>query len=163
VFNIGGSEFMIIALVALLVVGPEKMPDLARKAGKLMGELRRMSSGFQSEVREAFGEPLDAVTEMKSQFTAAANDFRSTITEVAGMGTDAAKPVSRPNPWQLAREAEAAKRAPWDPPALGTPAGDLPAPMPGMARPEPMVPMAPPSGPSLAAPTLVAAPVTVEQ
>ena len=33
VFNVGGSEFLMIALVALLVLGPERMPAVVRKAG----------------------------------------------------------------------------------------------------------------------------------
>ena len=52
-FNIGSGELLVILLVALLVLGPTKLPTAVREAGKWMGELRRMSSGFQSEVRRA--------------------------------------------------------------------------------------------------------------
>jgi sec-independent protein translocase protein TatB len=56
-FNIGGGEFLVIALVALIVLGPQRLPDAARQAGKAMGELRRLSSGFQNELKGAFAEP----------------------------------------------------------------------------------------------------------
>jgi sec-independent protein translocase protein TatB len=46
-FGIGGSELLIILIVALLVLGPEKLPGLARTLGKAMGELRRTSADFQ--------------------------------------------------------------------------------------------------------------------
>ena len=52
-FNVGGAELLVIALIALIVLGPERLPDAARQAGKALGELRRMSSGFQNELRSA--------------------------------------------------------------------------------------------------------------
>jgi sec-independent protein translocase protein TatB len=73
VFNISGSEVVIILLVALIVLGPDKLPDAVRKAGRFYGELRRMSTGFQAELREALDEPLrevrDTVDTMRSGFT----------------------------------------------------------------------------------------------
>ncbi|MGE3445483.1 MAG: Sec-independent protein translocase protein TatB [Acidimicrobiia bacterium] len=62
-FNISGMEFLVIALVALLVLGPEKLPEAARKAGRVVSELRRMSSGFQAEMRDAFVEPIRTITD----------------------------------------------------------------------------------------------------
>jgi sec-independent protein translocase protein TatB len=53
-FNIGGGEVLVIALVALIVLGPQRLPDAARQVGKAMGELRRLSSGFQNEIKGAF-------------------------------------------------------------------------------------------------------------
>lgn len=55
-FNIGGGEFIVIALIALIVLGPQRLPDAARQVGKAMGELRRLSSGFQNELRDAFAD-----------------------------------------------------------------------------------------------------------
>lgn len=59
-FNIGGGEFIVIALIALIVLGPQRLPDAARQVGKAMGELRRLSNGFQSELRDAFSETESA-------------------------------------------------------------------------------------------------------
>lgn len=56
-FNLGGGELLVIALIALIVLGPERLPDAARTVGKVMGEIRRLSTGFQEEVRTAFTEP----------------------------------------------------------------------------------------------------------
>ena len=50
-FNVGGGEFILIALVALLVLGPDKLPDFARKSARIVGQLRSMSQGFQDEMR----------------------------------------------------------------------------------------------------------------
>jgi sec-independent protein translocase protein TatB len=46
-FNVGGAEFLVIAFVALIILGPDKLPEAARKIGNVMGELRQMSSGFK--------------------------------------------------------------------------------------------------------------------
>jgi sec-independent protein translocase protein TatB len=53
-FNVGAGEIMVILLIALIVLGPDKLPDAARKVGNVMGELRRMSQGFQDEMKSAF-------------------------------------------------------------------------------------------------------------
>lgn len=44
---------MVILLLALLVLGPDKLPSTAKKVGKFMHEFRRMTSGFEQEVRRA--------------------------------------------------------------------------------------------------------------
>jgi sec-independent protein translocase protein TatB len=61
-FNIGGGEFLIIFLVALVVLGPTKLPEAARQFGKVLGEFRRISSGFQREMQDAMNDPVSKVT-----------------------------------------------------------------------------------------------------
>lgn len=56
--SIGGPEVLVILLVALIVLGPARLPDAARQAGKALAELRRMSSGFQAEIRDAIQDPV---------------------------------------------------------------------------------------------------------
>ncbi|MGH2684861.1 MAG: Sec-independent protein translocase protein TatB [Actinomycetota bacterium] len=58
-FNVGGPEVLIILVVALVVLGPSKLPEAARQFGRAMSEFRRMSSGFQAELRDALNEPVD--------------------------------------------------------------------------------------------------------
>gem|GEM_PF-694725 len=52
-FNVGGSEIIVILLLALLLLGPEKLPETARKVGRFLAEVRRVTSGFEEEVRSA--------------------------------------------------------------------------------------------------------------
>jgi sec-independent protein translocase protein TatB len=52
-FNVGGGELLVILLIALMVLGPDRLPGFAKKAGKVMGDIRRVSQGFQTEIREA--------------------------------------------------------------------------------------------------------------
>ncbi len=52
-FNVGGGEVLVILLVALVVLGPDKLPGAMRSVGNMVGELRKLSNGFQSEMRNA--------------------------------------------------------------------------------------------------------------
>ncbi|MFW2332581.1 twin-arginine translocase TatA/TatE family subunit [Ilumatobacter sp.] len=60
-FNLQGSEIVIVLLLALVVLGPEKLPDAMRKMGQFYAELKKMSSGFQSEFRSAIDEPMQEI------------------------------------------------------------------------------------------------------
>jgi sec-independent protein translocase protein TatB len=60
-FNVGGGELLVILLLALIVLGPQKLPDAVRQAGRVMGEVRRISSGFQQELKDAFDQGDDVV------------------------------------------------------------------------------------------------------
>ena len=57
--NLGTGEVLVILVVALVVLGPDKLPGAARQAGRWLGELRKISSGFQAELRDALQEPVD--------------------------------------------------------------------------------------------------------
>jgi sec-independent protein translocase protein TatB len=58
VFNMSGTEVMVLLVLGLVVLGPEKLPDAIRRVGQLYSELKRMSGGVQGDLRRAFDEPL---------------------------------------------------------------------------------------------------------
>lgn len=58
-FNVGGGEFLVIMLVALIVLGPAKLPEAAKQIGAMARELRRISSSFQQELKSALDEPVE--------------------------------------------------------------------------------------------------------
>ena len=60
-FNLSGSEVIVILILALVILGPDKLPDAMRRAGRTWAELRKLSSGFQEEVRKGFEEPTKEV------------------------------------------------------------------------------------------------------
>jgi sec-independent protein translocase protein TatA len=51
-FGIGMQELIIIAIIALLVVGPKKLPDLAKTLGKTFGELRKAADGITDDFKQ---------------------------------------------------------------------------------------------------------------
>lgn len=62
-FNLQGSEIIVILLLALVVLGPEKLPDAVRKFSRTYAEFKKMSSGFQSELKSALDEPMREMRE----------------------------------------------------------------------------------------------------
>lgn len=53
------EKMIFIFLIVMLVLGPEKLPEVSRKIGRVMGELRKVSGGFQDEMRKAMNEVTD--------------------------------------------------------------------------------------------------------
>lgn len=81
-FNITGGELIIIAVVALIILGPDKLPDFLRRAGRVYGEVKKMSSGFKTEFRDAIEEP---VREMQDTVNLAKGWFEEGKTAVGTM------------------------------------------------------------------------------
>ncbi|HVE90676.1 MAG TPA: twin-arginine translocase TatA/TatE family subunit [Actinomycetota bacterium] len=59
--HIGFGEILIVMVLALVVFGPQRLPEIARQIGKALGEVRRVSTKFEQEVRTglALDEPTD--------------------------------------------------------------------------------------------------------
>ena len=62
-FNIQGSELIFLLLVALVILGPEKLPDAVRKFTKAYSEFKKMANGFQGEFRQVLDEPMRELRE----------------------------------------------------------------------------------------------------
>src|SRR3954469_9504677 len=76
-FNVGGGEVIVILLIALMVLGPDKLPGAARQVGKYLNEFRRISSGFQDEIRSA----MDVVNQTPDDLPPAEPDTTATPSE----------------------------------------------------------------------------------
>ena len=76
-FDIGWSEFVLIAVVALIAIGPKELPGVLRMVGQWMGKARKMAAEFQSQFQEAMREAemadlkksFDEVREAASSFS----------------------------------------------------------------------------------------------
>lgn len=61
-FDIGWTELLVVAVVAIMVVGPKDLPKMLRTVGKTIGNLKRMASDFQGQFDDALKEvELDEV------------------------------------------------------------------------------------------------------
>lgn len=96
-FNLSGSEIVIILLLALVVLGPEKLPEAIRRFGRLYGELKRMSTGFQSEFKTAFEEPMRELRET-AQLTREAVEKATSVDESGGQDTDEGSEIDKKHP-----------------------------------------------------------------
>ena len=75
-FNLQGSEIIVILLLALVVLGPEKLPDAIRKFSQTYGELKKMGNGFQNELKSALDEPMREMRETADLVQRAADPAR---------------------------------------------------------------------------------------
>ncbi len=72
-FNLQGSEIIVILILALVVLGPEKLPNAIRQFTKTYAELKKMSTGFQSELKSALDEPMREMRETANMVRDAAD------------------------------------------------------------------------------------------
>jgi sec-independent protein translocase protein TatB len=90
VFNIGPEKLILLLVIALIVLGPSKLPDAARTLGKAVGEFRRISGSFQAEVREALNDPKDALTsavaDVRDELSGVHQDLSGMRRELGGFG-----------------------------------------------------------------------------
>lgn len=66
--NFSPEKLFLVGVIALIVLGPNRLPQAARSLGRFMAQVRRMSASFQEEVRDALAEPADAVTSAVKDF-----------------------------------------------------------------------------------------------
>jgi sec-independent protein translocase protein TatB len=61
VFGINGYEFLLLAIIAVIVLGPERLPEYASQLAQLVKGLRRMATGAREQLREEVGSEFDDV------------------------------------------------------------------------------------------------------
>ena len=86
-FDIAFSELLVIAVVALVVIGPEKLPTVARMAGTLFGRAQRYINNVKAEVNREM--QMDELRKMHSNIVDAATKLNQSVTEqVAEVGKE---------------------------------------------------------------------------
>lgn len=86
-FDIGFSEMVVAAVVALIVLGPERLPKVARTMGTLLGRLQRYVSDVKADINREM--ELEELRKFKDQFQSAAESVEQTIHgEIANADSD---------------------------------------------------------------------------
>jgi len=78
-FDVGFSELIVIGLVALIVIGPERLPGLARTVGHLLGRLQRYVNDVKSDINREM--QLDELKKLQEQVTSQARDMERQVNE----------------------------------------------------------------------------------
>ena len=76
-FDIGITKLMIVGGIALIVIGPERLPRVARMVGTLVGRAQRYVADVKAEVNRSI--ELEDLQKMRSEFESAARDVHSTV------------------------------------------------------------------------------------
>jgi sec-independent protein translocase protein TatB len=101
-FDVGFSELVVIGLIALIVLGPKRLPEVARTAGRWIGKLRRFVAEVKQDLdREIHHEELAELRKLKQELDATRSLMQDTsgelvkgFTEVAA---DSTEPTIHPN------------------------------------------------------------------
>ena len=86
-FDIGFSELIVIAIVALLVIGPERLPKVARTIGLLLGRAQRYVNDVKSDINREM--QLDELKKLQAQVTDSAREFESSVRQEFHSARDA--------------------------------------------------------------------------
>ena len=119
-FDLGFSEIVVIAIVLLVVVGPERLPGVARAAGHLIGRFQRYVSEVKADIRREI--QIDDLKKLREQaqtldhtFRAGMGSIQADVREALTFSDDAApraEPVDAPAPEETSQAAPEPEPAP---------------------------------------------------
>lgn len=110
-FDVGFSELLVIGVVALIVIGPERLPKVARTLGHLFGRMQRYVNDVKADIAREI--ELDELKKLQTTMQDAARSFEQSVTrEVNAVDSE------------LRKVAEEADAAPRPAPALSASAAD---------------------------------------
>ena len=96
-FDIGFSELMVIAVVALIVIGPERLPKVARTLGILFGRMQRYVNDVKADISREM--ELEELKKLQASMQEAARSFETSVTrEVNATETELQKLAQEANP-----------------------------------------------------------------
>ncbi|HKW80976.1 MAG TPA: Sec-independent protein translocase protein TatB [Casimicrobiaceae bacterium] len=122
-FDIAFSEIVVIAVVALIVIGPERLPKVARTLGHMYGRLQRYVNEVKADINREM--ELDELRKLRTEVQSAAQEIESSIHKAAQDTESGVRSVER-------ELNEAAAEAPPGAPAA-TPVAAVPEPTPAAA------------------------------
>ena len=98
-FDVGLTELMVIAVVALIVIGPERLPKVARTAGHLLGRLQRYVGDVKADINREM--QLEELKKLQQQVASQVSGFESSVNheirEVESSVSQAVEPASNPD------------------------------------------------------------------
>ena len=114
-FDISWTEFLLIGVVALIVIGPKELPTVMRTLGQYTRKIRSMAADFQNQFQEAMREA--EMADLKKQVDDMASDIKNydplkdVRTDLETVGKDVEKSLSPPAEPKLAEPAPAVEAA----------------------------------------------------
>ena len=137
-FDVGFSEMLVIGIVALVVIGPERLPKVARTLGVLFGRLQRYVTQVKSDIsREMEAAELGKV---KTEFESAARSFQTDMQSKAGEVEREMRSAQESIERELSQKAQPS-------PAADEPAATAPSPQLELGIEAPPPPPRPPAAP----------------
>ena len=106
-FDIGFSELMVIGVVALIVIGPERLPKVARTVGHLFGRMQRYVNDVKADINREM--QLEELRKLQADMQEAARSFETSVSkEMNATQAELEKIAQEANPTPLPAPVEAA-------------------------------------------------------
>jgi sec-independent protein translocase protein TatB len=82
-FNIGTAELILIFIIALIVVGPRRLPEIGREIGKILSDIRKMSQEFTTDLTRELEAPARELGEITQELEAPGKELREMTREMS--------------------------------------------------------------------------------
>jgi sec-independent protein translocase protein TatB len=151
-FDISWTELLVIAVVAIVVIGPKDLPRALRVLGQWSGKIKKMAREFQSQFTEAIREAeldavqrdlenltkIDPVADLRAAATKTGEDIRRDLEKTTPTSTPTATPAQRePYPWETVAQPPEATAAEVAPQPAAPPVAPQAAPQPAVVEQKP--------------------------
>lgn len=121
--HLGMTEIILILVVALLAIGPDKLPSFARKLGEGLREFRKFSDEATKEIRESVIEPLEEaqkplkeamepITELKDEVTGNVKEIKKSLDDLTKPAKAEKKEKAEPETQEVPEEKEVPAESP---------------------------------------------------
>ena len=89
--SLGTGEILVIILVALIVFGPERLPEIARKAGEWLAKAREMSRSVTDTIDAEYGEIAAPIKQLKGEYDATLGEMKGVVSSMPDLSVDLPK------------------------------------------------------------------------
>jgi Tat protein translocase TatB subunit len=94
--SLGTGEILVIAVVALIVFGPKRLPELARKAGEMLTKTREATKSVTSALDSEYDGITAPLQDLKNEYDSTVKGFKDAASTATGFSVDMSSP--RPSP-----------------------------------------------------------------
>ena len=94
--NLTLSEILTIAVVILIVFGPQRLPEMARKAGEMVAKLRDAAGTLRTEFTQEYEDVAKPLKDIEADLRAAKEDLKGAIPDLSGLETNIAQAGAEP-------------------------------------------------------------------
>lgn len=87
--SLGTGEILVIVLVALIVFGPHRLPEITRKAAEWLGKAREMTRAVTDTIDAEYGDVTTPIKDLKGEYDATMGEMKGIASSVTDMSFDA--------------------------------------------------------------------------
>jgi sec-independent protein translocase protein TatB len=91
------GEIVTIMVIVLIIFGPDRLPELARRIGSMVAKAREATASFTRQIEAEYGEAAEPIKELRTQIEGARRDLTDVVTGIADVGKPEPAPASPPS------------------------------------------------------------------